>query len=266
MSDMATSTRQNGVNWRQAGGEALLIFLGVGVALLGQAWWEYRGDREIEQHLLAGIRSDLVRDSADAASAIVAAKARIAGADRLLAHIEDPDAGVIHPVPWQPLPGSIVLASSQVLEDALASYQSTEISPQRALFMVSATGSMQRLDLSDATFGEATASGQLNVIRDPALRTQVADYYFTTGRFGNTIDGRVEQHWLHFLEVLGAAGLSSVGGESDQRILAALRTNPQVLAEIKNVRAFAVTQVGAHTDVLRRAEELIASLDRHRPR
>jgi hypothetical protein len=58
------------VNWRQAWGEALLIFLGVAVALLGQAWWEYRTDRELEAHLLTGIRGDLERDSSDIASAI----------------------------------------------------------------------------------------------------------------------------------------------------------------------------------------------------
>lgn len=38
---------RNAVNWRQAAGEALLIFFRVGVALLGQAAWEARVERDV---------------------------------------------------------------------------------------------------------------------------------------------------------------------------------------------------------------------------
>ena len=249
------------VNWRQAASEALLIFLGVALALFGQAWWEDRSDRELEQHLLEGIRSDLSRDSADAASAILAAKARIVGADRLLAHVQDPDAGVLRPVPWEPGPGMILLGTNETLDRALADYESVDISPQRALYMVAVNASMQSLDLSDASFNEATASGQLNVIRDAQLRTAIADYYFTSGRFGSTTDSRVVAHWQLFREVLAEAGLSAIGGESDQGILTTLQTDRRLLAELKNVRDFAVFQVGAHSRVLESAEELISRLN-----
>jgi hypothetical protein len=60
--------------------------------------------------------------------------------------------------------------------------------------MVVATSSMQRLDLSDATFIEATSSGQPNVIQDSGLRTLISDYYFNTGWFGDTTDSRVDTH------------------------------------------------------------------------
>ena len=71
-----------GVNWRQASGEALLIFAGVLVALGGQAWWEYRGDREAERHFLRGVLADVRRDSADAPLALIVAQERLVAADR----------------------------------------------------------------------------------------------------------------------------------------------------------------------------------------
>ena len=256
---MSNHLERSSVNWRQAAGEALLIFLGVGVALLGQAWWEYGADRELEQHLLEGIRADLSRDSIDASLAILAANDRLVGADRLLEYIEDPDAGVHHPTSWSDgRPGQVAIGTVAAFEDALANYASAAIPPNQALHMVAST--MQRLDLSDATFSEATASGQLNVITDADLRALIADYYFTTGRFGSTWDDRVQVQWHRFRGVLAESGLSAVGGESDQRVLEAFRSDQQLLAELKNLRSLALGQAGAHTQVLIRAEGVISRL------
>jgi len=47
------------VNWHQAAGEGLLIFLGVVAALLGQAWWESRSEHEIVVEHLANVRDEL---------------------------------------------------------------------------------------------------------------------------------------------------------------------------------------------------------------
>ncbi len=259
---MTSSRGRSTVNWRQAWGQALLIFLGVGVALLGQAWWEHRADRALEQYLLEEIRGGLSLDSADIASAMSAAEARLVGADRLLVHVVDPDAGVLHPTPWEvDRSGQIPLRKAQSLERALAAYASTTVSPRQALYMVVATSSMQRLDLADATFTDAASSGQLNVIQDSELRTLIADYYFNTGRFGETTDGRVDTHWQSFRRVLADTGLSAAGGETSERVLAVLADNPTLLAEVKNVRDYAAYQLGALEEVLLRAVALITSLD-----
>ena len=257
---MSKHPGRTGVNWRHAGGEALLIFLGVAVALLGQAGWEYRVDRGLEQHVLDGIRTDVSRDSADVARGVYAARARIAGADRLLRHLQDPDAGILHPVPWE-VPGQAALPDSQAFEYALAEYDSVTIAPQQALYMVVGTLSMQRLDLSDVSFNEATASGQLNVIQDLELRTQIAAYYFAGDRFSNTVDSRAEAQWQRFRGVLAESGLSAVGGEPSERILTALGSDATLLAELKNAREFAVGQAQSHAQLLARAEALISQLD-----
>lgn len=250
-----------GVNWRQAAGEALLIFLGVGVALLAQAWWESESDRELEEHLLVGIRGDLGRDSSDVASAMQAARSRVAGADRLLVLIGDPRAGTFHPSALELRPGQTPLASAQGLARAIAEYESATISPERALSMVAGSGSMQRIDLSDATFSEAIASGQLNVVQSAIVRAGLSDYYFNTGRFGATVDNRVEAQWRRFREVLSESGLSAAGGEPDSLILSRLRSDQTLLAELKNLRNFALSQEGAHSRVLGNAVALISLLD-----
>ena len=259
---MSEPSRQTRVNWRQAAGEALLIFMGVAVALVGQAWWEYRSDRELELFLVSEIREGLGRDSADIASAMGAAEARIVGADRLLEAIEDPYAGAFHPTPWEAnRSGQVPLRTDVTLQNALAAYHGQSFSPQQALHMVVAASSMQRLDLSDATFNDAAASGQLNVIRDPALRAGIAEYYFNTGRFGNTTDDRVETHWRHFRELLSEKGLSSGGGETDGNVLTALARYSDLLAELKNVRDYAAYQSAALATVLQAAESVITMLD-----
>jgi hypothetical protein len=247
------------VNWRQAWGEALLIFLGVAVALLGQAWWEYRTDRELEAHLLTGIRGDLERDSSDIASAIGAAMGRAAGADYLLQRIGDPDAGVLHPTPWDADRPGVRLQQSGWLDAARTRYEPESV--QQALYMIVAGGSMQRLDLSDPTFSEATASGQLNVIRDTDLRTRISDYYFDSGRFGSTTGSRVDAHWQHFRNVLAQAGLPAGGGGTDAEILTALRQSPSLVVEVENVRNNAIYQLGALDAVSASLRAVISSLD-----
>ncbi len=52
---MTGETRRDAINWRQAGGEGLLIFMGFVVALLGQAWWEDRSERSLVQEHAASL-------------------------------------------------------------------------------------------------------------------------------------------------------------------------------------------------------------------
>ena len=250
-----------GVNWRQAGGEALLIFLGVGIALGGQVWWEERGDRELEQHLLEGVRSDLALDSADVASAMLVARARVAGADFLLAELGDPEAGQYHVRGWTPGRPDPRQSETAWLEASIAEYAEADLTAREAFFMVASTSSLQRVDLSDATFREATASGQLNVIQDVDLRSRISEYYFNTSRFGSTTDDRVQIQWEDFRRAAAAAGLSTIGGGTDDQILAALRSDPVVVAELKNVRDYAVMQLSAHDQTVASAERVIQMLD-----
>ena len=227
------------VNWRQAAGEALLLLVGVGVALSGQAWWEYRIERDLEQHVLQGIRSDLERDSADIRGASLSAEFRAAGADQLLSLVGDPQ-GVV------PLgrggsgrnqrPG--VENGDEILQQIRAAYP--ELSATEALRRL---GSLQRFDLADAAYSEATASGQLDVIQDVELRAAIGNYYFDAGRNGVTNDDRVEANAQQLRIRLADSGLSPEGAASDEVVLRALRADDSLKAELRNVRGFAVLQI-----------------------
>jgi hypothetical protein len=210
-------------------------------------------------HLLTGIRGDLARDSSDLASAMGAAMGRAAGADYLLEQVGDPNAGVIHPTPWDVDRPGVRLQESGWLDSARGRY--VPASAQQALYMIVAGGSMQRLDMANATFSEATASGHLNVVRDSDLRTRISDYYFDSGRFGSTTGSRVDAHWQHFRNVLAEAGLPATGGGSDAEILTALRQRPSLVMEVENVRDNAIYQLGALDAVSVSLLAVISSLD-----
>ena len=245
-------------------GEFVIVVVGVLAALWVDDWREARSDRALEIHLLEGIRSDLTRDSFDIASAMQVAEARAAGADELLVLLGDPDAGRFWPTPWISPPPESTLGAfedpGRWLEVARSQFPTGSISAQRALHMVGATGSLQRIDLSDATFSEAKASGQLDVIQDTDLRARIADYYFYAGRFGNTTDSRVEAHGQDFRRVLAEGGLSATGGASDDMVLKAFRENPRLIAELKNLRQFALSQLVFHSRVLSSAQAVIPKL------
>jgi len=258
---MSETSSRTGVNWRQAAGEALLIFLGVGVALGAQAWWEHRSDRELERHLIEGVRSDLARDSSDVATAMQVARARIAGADFLLGELGDADAGRYRIRAWTSSRPGARRTEEEWLKSSVEEYARSGLTAREALFMVGSTTSLQRIDLSDATFREATESGRLNVIQDVELRSRIAEYYFNTSRFGSTTDDRVQVQWEDFRRAMAAAGLSTNGSGTDEQILAALRDYPLALAELKNVRDYAVMQVSAHDVTSASAEAVIQLLD-----
>ena len=99
------------------------------------------------------------------------------------------------------------------------------------------------------------------MIQDAALRSRIAEYYFNTSRFGSTTDSRVELQWQDFRRTMATAGLSTIGGGTDEQILAALRNDSIALAELKNVRDYAVMQLGAHDVVLASGERVIEILD-----
>ncbi|MEM1263250.1 MAG: hypothetical protein AAGH76_12695 [Pseudomonadota bacterium] len=52
------------VNWYQAAGEAVLLFAGVILALIGQSWWEQRAERRAAEEYVASLRIELLENRA----------------------------------------------------------------------------------------------------------------------------------------------------------------------------------------------------------
>ncbi len=253
MSDTRSGMR---INWRQAAGEALLIFLGVLLALGGQAWWEARSDALSEELILSGIRADLSRDSVDAARALTYARGRVVGADRLLAFIEDPDAGTLAPI--ETSPGATGLGP--YFDATLSDFGTREWSPRQALSLAASEIAFGQMDVSRATFDEAVASGRLGVVKDEALRSRIAYYYYDAQRSARTIDSRAEAQWYEFRRTLAEAGISPASADPGD-ILATLKSHPGILAELKNLRSLAFFQTIQLQVSMTEAQRLMDAID-----
>ena len=240
--------------------EFLLIVAGVLVALAVDDWRQSSANIATERYILEGILADLERDRDDIESSLVVAGARAAGADKLLAEIGNAAAGRLQLTPWAgPLTGTLVpqqLDEHEVFANVQRQYPSDSLSPTLALRMLAATSSMQRINVSAATFTEASASGELDLLRDVELRADLAQYYFNAFRFEGTTDQRVDDNWLHLRDALASRGLAADGANSDEEILRILRSDNVLVAEIVNAREFAVNQIVLNTSVLEGANDL----------
>ncbi len=239
--------------------EFLLIVAGVLTALAVDDWRQSRVDVATERYILEGILADLSRDRADVESSISAASARAAGADKLLADIGSTAAGNVPLTPWTSSPSR--LDEQQALERARTQHLPASLSTTTALRMLTSSGSMQRVNVSSPTFTEASASGDMDKIRNVELRVALAQYYYDAARFGDTTDQRVDNHWLHLRNVLASGGLPSGSLKSEETILQILSNDDALIAEIINARELAVSQVVTNTIVLESADDLALSVE-----
>jgi len=238
--------------------EFILIVAGVLAALAVDDWRQSRADVATERYILEGLLADLSRDREDIASSISAASARAAGADKLLADVGSTAAGTVQLTPWTVSPSR--LDQQQVFEKSRTEYLSTSFSTTTALRMLTSSGSMQRVNVSSPTFTEASASGDMDKIRNVELRVALAQYYYDAARFGDTTDQRVDNHWLHLRNVLASGGLPSGSLKSEETILQILSNDDALIAEIINARELAVSQMMMNTIILELANDLAESL------
>lgn len=229
-------------------GEFILIVVGVLTALAVNDLNQARDDRALEGHLLAGIREDLMRDTVDSDGAILAAQGRAAGADELLEFVNDPQAGKM---------ASMGRKLDERLRDVRVKYPTHSFSPRQALLL---TGDQRRLDLSTATFSEAIARGGFDKMRDLSLRTMIATHYFNAVRYARA-DDRVEANSLRYRGVLAESGLAPGDGENGEAMINLLRRRPVLIAEIKNLREFALFQIQQQNDFMTSARQLLAAID-----
>jgi len=226
--------------------EFVIVVVGVLAAFAVENWRQSRSDTSAERHLLEGIVSDLTRDLQDLEGALVSARARIAATDELLKLVGDPDAGVVHATPPQNAPIGIGFSfrGETAVPDAVRSlYPPESFDAQQALLL---TGHFAKFDVSDGSYGEARATGQVELIGDADLRSAIAAYYYGAVRLRGTIDDRLGSAVPRFVANLEEAGLSPAGGASDEQIARTLRQLPVLVAGLKNVRYSAALQGGLY--------------------
>jgi len=248
------------LNWAYGLGELIIVVAGVLVALAVDDWRQSRVSVATERYILDGILTDLRRDREDIESSISAASARAAAADKLLADVGSAAAGKVQLTPWVSTPGQ--LDPQLAFERARVKYPRNSLSVASALRMLTAVGSMQRVDVSSATFDEASASGELETIRDTGLRAALGQYYYRAAKFGATTDQRVDNNWLHLRDVLATGGLSSGSLTSEEVILRILDSDDVLIAEVTNARELAANQIVYNTLVLESANDLTLFVER----
>ncbi len=136
------------INWQQLAAEFFVIVIGVLVSLGVDDWRQSRDDRVTEQYILSGILADLSRDRDDIQSAINAAMGRASAADKILSVMESSASGTVEMTPW--ISGSF--NRQQAFENALEKYPADSLSVGLAYRMLMSTASMQRLNVSSATY------------------------------------------------------------------------------------------------------------------
>jgi hypothetical protein len=237
--------------------EFVLVVVGVLAAFGIDNWRQSRTDVSVERHLLEGIAADLDRDRSDLEGALGSVQARLAAADDLLRLAGDPDVGVISvSCPANPPVGLVCDrggGGTPALSIARSLYPLGSLDGQQAIILAS---HFNRFDVSSGAYSEARASGQLELIRDVDLRSAIAAYYYAAVRLQGTIDDRLSSAAPRLIVNLEQAGLSPGGRSSDDQIAAALRRLPALVANLKNVRYSAATQMGLYY----RAQDLTEDL------
>ena len=91
---MRTSRFAKAVNWRYAIGEAVLIVIGITIALAFDSWWEYRKEREDESKILLQFQKTLGGDIERSGASIERFEEMEQGIKRLMGRLEQ---GVPYP-------------------------------------------------------------------------------------------------------------------------------------------------------------------------
>lgn len=130
---------------RWFGAEFLVVLTGVLVALAINSWWETRREHALEQSYLRRLEADLLADSVEFDRHISIERSRGAQARLLIAALN----------------GKTTSADSLI----------------RAIEQV---GWATAFSLSPYTFLELQSTGNLRLIRSPAIRTAISTYYYQT--------------------------------------------------------------------------------------
>ena len=162
-------TKLPNVAWSRLGAEAVVIIFSVLVALALDDWRDARAERELEHYLIVSLKEDLTADLAELDSVLKSAKA-VERASRFL--LGESDEYLAEEF------GVIGLGLSRLIEN---STDAVPVTQKEAAVKVLVGGI--DFDLSDLTFQEMMSTGSFRVVRNEALRRQIARYYWFVRSF-----------------------------------------------------------------------------------
>lgn len=221
-------------DWKYVIGEAVIVAIGVAMALAADAWWQDRSDLATEKVYLQGLQSEFSSTSAELSEEIAWAKSTIDEIDSLM---------------------EIMTSSQQVPP------------PQKVFPKLSAAFSTGVLRAVTATYDDLVASGKTGILNSRPLRISLAEWNAQL-----TIHRRLEDNILAPLyietdrfmtrklnvsEVMGADRKWPVSFQTDIGALLADRELWNILA---NRRKWTETRLASLEALQRRLDRIIVLL------
>ena len=237
-------TKLPNIDWSRLGAEAIVIIVSVLAALALDDWRDARADRELEHHLIVSLKEDLTADLDELDSVLKSAKAVEQASGFLLGKSDEYVAEEF---------GAPGLGLSRLVE---ASPDAIQATPQEAAVRAIAGGI--DFDLSDLTFQEMMSTGSLRVIRNNALRRQIARYYWFVRSF-NIANTTAEAYRFDFLKALLRNGVAP-GSINAEKLTDAI-DDQEVRALVDQLGATARILHDVHVTFIEQAEQLLTAVE-----
>ena len=237
-------TKLPNVAWPRLGAEAVVIIFSVLVALALDDWRDARAERELEHYLIVSLKEDLTADLAELDSVLKSTKA-VERASRFL--LGESDEYLAEEF------GVIGLGLSRLVEN------STDAAPvtQKEAAVRVLVGGID-FDLSDLTFQEMMSTGSFRVVRNEALRRQIARYYWFVRSF-NIANSTAEAYRFNLLQALLRNGVAP--GSINVEQLAVAVADQEVRALVDQLGATARSLHDVHITFVEQAEQLLAAVE-----
>lgn len=190
--------------------EFLVVVVGILAALAVDDWQQSRSDRALEEHLLTSLADDLADDRRDAELQVQLVRAQQDAIDHLLAVTQHP----LAPVDRQ------LSSSPEDINESLATLLN-----------------YAELQVFDATYTEMIATGSVRVIRNAALRRQIASYY-QTAEWALAIPLRQIDPRPELLSALAAVGIAPGQAAWMPDLAERLRSGPTIATHALRIRQY----------------------------
>ena len=213
-------------------GEIALVVIGILIAIQINNCKIIKENNQLEKYYLNQVLSDISQTSMDLEEAINRAQARIYVGNTILNNLGEEKFDLEAP--------NIDSAGVIDLKELLPSNIGALSTMLYRLKFVSV------MDIRDAAFIEMTSSGNLAVIDNEKLRTEIIEFYAQL-RDWEESNNFYRGAGNRYLEQLELAGIGLTDSDAEEIILKKLKSSPPLIAEIKSMITWAIEQVHTYS-------------------
>ncbi len=209
-------------------GEILLVVIGIFIALQINNLNEQRKDKKKEGHFIKMILSDMDGSIEDLEHSVWGANRQIHGGKLILNELG-------HSEENEEIDSSFFKPLFESLSDLSSSIRYLSLT--------------RTFESSHSAYDELIASGNIDIIKDPVIRTKIALHYKELGdREG--VNQFILAHQERFIQALQDVGISLKEELPDAIIKQRLMDSPSALAAIKNQMVSAQRQINSRASIM----------------